>query len=309
MTDLVSGIGQELIGGIALGCIYALVALGFTLIYRATEVVNFAQGELMMVGAYANFFLVTWLMGDLGVGTGLAFVLALLGAVAFATVFGALLDLVINRPLKDEPVFSVIMATIGLSIVLRALVGMIAGPLSLVVPSPFGRGVLEIGSMGVPVLDLVVIVATLLLVALFYVVFRRTRWGIAVQAASEDPVAARLMGIPVRKVYRTVWIFAAVVATLAGLLLAPRVALLDTSMGLLGLKAFPAAVLGGFGSIPGAILGGIILGIIETVSAGTLSFHFEWVKEINDIVVWLVLIAVLMIRPAGILGTEKVKKV
>ena len=309
MSALVAGLGQELVGGIALGCIYALVALGFTLIYRATEVVNFAQGELMMVGAYANFFLVTWLLGDLGFGPGMGFVLALLGSVAFAVVFGGILDLVINRPLKDEPVFSVIMATIGLSIILRALAGMVAGPLSLVVPSPLGSGVLYMGPIAVPVLDLAIIIATLVLVSVFYVLFRKTRWGIAVQAASEDPVAARLMGIPVKKVYRTVWIFSAIVATLAGLLLAPRISLLDTSMGFLGLKAFPAAVLGGFGSIPGAIVGGLIMGIIETVSAGTLSFHFEWVKEINDIIVWLVLIAVLMVRPAGIFGKEKVKKV
>ncbi len=309
MTELVTGLGQELVGGIALGCIYALVALGFTLIFRATEVVNFAQGELMMVGAYANFFLVTWLLNDLAVGSGLAFVLALLGSVAFAIVFGWILDLVINRPLKDEPVFSVIMATIGLSIILRALVGMAAGPLSLVVPSPLGSGVFCLGAVAVPVLDLAIVIATLVLVTVFYVLFRKTRWGIAVQAASDDPVAARLMGIPVKKVYRTVWIFSAVVATLAGLLLAPRISLLDTSMGFLGMKAFPAAVLGGFGSIIGAIVGGLIMGIIETVSAGTLSFHFEWVKEINDIIVWLVLIAVLMVRPAGIFGKEKVKKV
>ena len=160
-----------------------------------------------------------------------------------------------------------------------------------------------------PVLDLTIILATLVLVAVFYVLFRKTRWGVAVQAASEDPVAARLMGIPVTRVYRTVWIFSTAVATLAGLLLAPRISLLDTNMGFLGLKAFPAAVLGGFGSIPGAIVGGIVMGVIETVSAGTLSFHFEWVKEINDIIVWLVLIAVLMVRPAGLFGVEKVKKV
>ena len=105
------------------------------------------------------------------------------------------------------------------------------------------------------------------------------------------------------------WIFAALVATLSGILLAPRIALLDTSMGFLGLKAFPAAVLGGFGSIPGAIVGGVILGVIETISLGTLSFHFEWIKEINDIIAWFVLIAVLMVKPDGLFGVEKVKKV
>nr|MCS5633237.1 branched-chain amino acid ABC transporter permease [Candidatus Neomarinimicrobiota bacterium] len=135
------------------------------------------------------------------------------------------------------------------------------------------------------------------------------RWGIAMQATSEDPIAAQLMGIPIKRVYALVWIFSAIVATISGILLAPRIGLLDTTMGFLGLKAFPAAVLGGFGSIPGAIVGGVILGVIETVSMGTLSFHFQWIKEINDIIPWIVLIAVLMIKPDGLFGVEKVKKV
>ena len=129
------------------------------------------------------------------------------------------------------------------------------------------------------------------------------------QATSEDPIAAQLMGIPVKRVYGLVWIFSALVATISGILLAPRMSLLDTSMGFLGLKAFPAAVLGGFGSIAGAIVGGIIMGVIETISMGTLSFHFEWIKEMNDIIVWIVLIAVLMVKPDGLFGEEKVKKV
>ena len=129
------------------------------------------------------------------------------------------------------------------------------------------------------------------------------------KATSTDPEAAQLMGIPVKQVYRFVWIFAALVGVIGGVLLAPRMALLDTNISYLGLKAFPAAILGGFGSIPGAVVGGIILGIIETISMGTLSFHFEWVKEINDIIVWIVLIVVLMIRPNGLFGIAKVKRV
>ena len=129
------------------------------------------------------------------------------------------------------------------------------------------------------------------------------------KATSTDPEAAQLMGIPIKQVYRFVWIFAALVGVIGGVLLAPRMALLDTNISYLGLKAFPAAILGGFGSIPGAVVGGIILGIIETISMGTLSFHFEWVKEINDIIVWIVLIVVLMIRPNGLFGIAKVKRV
>ncbi|MEA1881398.1 MAG: branched-chain amino acid ABC transporter permease [Candidatus Marinimicrobia bacterium] len=309
MTSLFTDISQEVVSGIALGSIYALIALGFILIYKATEVVNFAQGELMMVGAYVNFFLIQAFTGSLGVPTIWTFIFGLIGSMIFAVIFGWFLDMIINRPMRDEPVFSIIMATISIGIVLRALVGLIAGPMSLVPKSPFGGAYIELGGIIISVLDLFIIGSAVVLVSVFYYFFNRTRWGIAMQATSEDPIAAQLMGVPVTKVYSLVWIFAAIVAAVSGVLLAPRAAILDTNMGFLGLKAFPAAVLGGFGSIPGAIIGGVILGVIETISMGTLSFHFSWVKEINDIIVWIVLIAVLMIKPTGIMGTEEIKKV
>ena len=309
MTSFFTDIGQEIVSGIALGSIYALIALGFILIYKATEVVNFAQGELMMVGAYVNFFLIQTFTGSLGVPTIWTFLFGLLGSIIFAVIFGWFLDLVINRPMRDEPVFSIIMATIGIGIVLRALVGLIAGPMSLVPPSPFGGAYIKLGGIIISVLDIFIIGSAIVLVSVFYYFFNKTRWGLAMQATSEDPIAAELMGVPVTRVYTLVWIFAAIVAAVSGVLLAPRVTILDTNIGFLGLKAFPAAVLGGFGSIPGAIVGGVILGIIETISMGTLSFHYEWIKEINDIIVWIVLIAVLMIKPTGIMGTEEIKKV
>ncbi|MFQ6677024.1 MAG: branched-chain amino acid ABC transporter permease [Fidelibacterota bacterium] len=309
MTDLITGLLQESISGIALGCIYALIALGFTLIYKATEVVNFAQGELMMVGAYVNFFFVTKLISSAGEPSLWIFLVALAGSLLFSIIFGWLLDLIINRPLKDEPIFSIIIATISLSIILRAVVAMIAGPMSLLPVSPFGESVVKVGGIVISILDIFIVGSAVILVALFYYFFNKTRWGIAMQATSEDPIAAQLMGIPVNRVHSLVWIFSALVATISGILLAPRLSLLDTSMGFLGLKAFPAAVLGGFGSIGGAIVGGIIMGVIETVSIGTLSFHYSWIKEINDIIVWIVLIAVLMIKPDGLFGVEKVKKV
>jgi branched-chain amino acid transport system permease protein len=309
MSDLLSGLIQESISGIALGCIYALIALGFTLIYKATEVVNFAQGEIMMVGAYVNFFFVTQFTGMVGGLNGWVFLAALFCSIIFAVLFGIVLDLIISRPLKDEPVFSIIMATISLAIILRSLTAMIAGPISLVPVSPFGDSTIKVGGIVISVLDLAIIISAIILMGIFFFFFNKTRWGIAMKATSEDSEAAQLMGIPVKNVYRMVWVFAAIVGVVSGVLLAPRMALLDTTMSYLGLKAFPAAILGGFGSIPGAVVGGIILGIIETVSMGTLSFHFEWIKEINDIIVWIVLIAVLMIRPDGLFGIAKVKRV
>lgn len=309
MSDLFSGLIQESISGIALGCIYALIALGFTLIYKATEVVNFAQGEIMMVGAYINFFFVTQFTGMVGGLNGWVFLAALFCSTIFAVLFGIVLDLIISRPLKDEPVFSIIMATISLAIILRSLTAMIAGPISLVPVSPFGDSTIKVGGIVISVLDLAIIISAIILMGIFFFFFNKTRWGIAMKATSEDSEAAQLMGIPVKNVYRMVWVFAAIVGVVSGVLLAPRMALLDTTMSYLGLKAFPAAILGGFGSIPGAVVGGIILGIIEKVSMGTLSFHFEWIKEINDIIVWIVLIAVLMIRPDGLFGIAKVKRV
>ena len=309
MSDLLTGLLQESVSGIALGCIYALIALGFTLIYKATEVVNFAQGEIMMVGAYVNFFFVTQFSGMAGGLNGWVFLFALFASLIFAVLFGIILDYIINRPLKDEPVFSIIMATISLAIILRSLTAMIAGPISLVPVSPFGDSTIKAWGIVISVLDLAIIISAIILMILFFLFFSKTRWGIAMKATSEDSEAAQLMGIPVKQVYRMVWVFAALVGVISGVLLAPRMALLDTTMSYLGLKAFPAAILGGFGSIPGAVIGGIILGIIETVSMGTLSFHFAWIKEINDIIVWIVLIAVLMIRPDGLFGIAKVKRV
>ena len=137
MTDLFSGLTQEIISGIALGSIYALIALGFTMIFKATEVVNFAQGELMMVGAYVNFFFVTTFLSAAGTPTPWTFLLALGGSMIFSVLFGYILDFIINKPLKDEPIFSIIMATLSLAIILRAVVAIIAGPISLMPFSPF----------------------------------------------------------------------------------------------------------------------------------------------------------------------------
>ncbi len=309
MSDIFIGLLQETVSGIALGCIYALIALGFTLIYKATEVVNFAQGEVMMVGAYINFFFVTQFSTMFGGLNGWIFLASLFGSIIFAIIFGVILDYIINRPLKDEPVFSIIMATISLAIILRSLTALIAGPISLVPVSPFGDSTVKVGGVVISILDLTIIVCAIILMALFFYFFNKTRWGIAMKATSTDSEAAQLMGIPVKNVYRYVWVFAAIVGVISGVLLAPRMALLDTTMAYLGLKAFPAAILGGFGSIPGAVIGGIVLGIIETISLGTLSFHFSWIKEINDIIVWIVLIAVLMIKPDGLMGIAKVKRV
>ena len=176
MNPLITDLGQEIFSGIALGSIYALIALGFILIFKATEVVNFAQGELMMVGAYVNFFVIQGFMGDLNVPTGWMFLMGLAGSILFAIVFGWFLDLVINRPLRDEPVFSIIMATLSMAIMLRALVSMIAGTESLVPQSPFGGASFNLSGVIISILDLTIIIGAIVLVSVFYYFFKHTNF-------------------------------------------------------------------------------------------------------------------------------------
>ena len=171
MTDIFTGISQEVISGIALGSIYALIALGFTMIYKATEVVNFAQGDVMMVGAYANFFFVSTFLSNSGEPTAWTFMVALVCSMIFSVLFGFFLDFIINRPLKDEPIFSVIMATLSLAIIMRAVVAMIAGPIALMPLSPFGGGSITLGTIVISILDLFIIGSAVALVVIFYFIF------------------------------------------------------------------------------------------------------------------------------------------
>jgi len=285
---------QLAISGMALGCVYALIALGFVLIFKATEVINFAQGEFMMLGAFVAFSLLNY--GHL------PFWLSVLLTLMIMAAFGGLLDRVVMRYLVGEPIFAMVMFTIGLSIFLRSVAGMIWSTDTYTLALPHGSAIVHIGSVVLSVGNLVVIGATALLVLLLFLFFRFTDLGIAMQATSQNQFATYLMGVNVERVFSITWALSAVVAAVAGILLAP-VLFLHQDMGFIGLKAFPAAVLGGFGSIPGAIVGGLIIGVSENLAGGFLPL---WVK---DIFAYIVLIVVLIIRPEGIFGIEEKKKV
>jgi branched-chain amino acid transport system permease protein len=285
---------QQLISGIALGCVYGLIALGFVLIYKATEVVNFAQGEIMMLGAFLSYTFIA----TLGVNYWVGFLLCL---ICMAGV-GALIERLIVRPILGYPQFSIVMATIGLGLVIRALVGIIWGTDDLRIETPFTDGVFRIGSLVLSEDSLSIIVATALLCAVLYAFFRFTRIGIAMQATSQNMLAAYYMGIPVKKMFSLIWSLSAIVACCAGILLAP-ITFIHANLGFLGIKAFPAAVLGGFGSIPGAVVGGIMIGIVESLSGFYLPEGFK------DVAAYVVLLAVLLWRPQGLFGGIGVKKV
>jgi branched-chain amino acid transport system permease protein len=285
---------QQLVNGVAVGCIYGLIALGFVLIYKATEVVNFAQGELMMLGA----FLAYTFIGLLGVNYWLGFILAVMSM----AVLGSVTERLVVRPILGYPQFSIVMATIGLGFFLRSVAGMVWGTDDLKIDTPFSGGVMKIGSLVLAHDKLSVIVATILLCGVLYLFFSRTRMGVAMQATSQNMLAAYYMGIPVKTVFSLIWAISAGVACFAGILLAP-IAFIHSNLGFLGLKAFPAAVLGGFGSIPGALVGGVIIGVIENLAG------FYLPQGWKDIAAYIVLLAVLMLKPEGLFGLKVRKKV
>jgi len=286
---------QQLVSGIALGCVYGLIALGFVLVYKATEVVNFAQGDLMMLG---GFFAFTFI-GLLGLNYWIGFA----GAVIAMALFGMLAERVVVRPILGYPQFSIIMATIGLGYFLRSISGIIWGTDDFKIETPFSQGVLRIGSLVLAHDKLSVIAATVILCALLYLFFNRTTLGTAMRASSENMLAAYYMGIPVKRVVSIVWAISAAVATCAGVLLAP-ITFIHSNVGLvLGLKAFPAAVLGGFGSIPGAVVGGVLIGVIESMAG------FYLPQGWKDVAPYIVLLAVLLLKPEGLFGLHVRKKV
>ncbi|GGC78166.1 branched-chain amino acid ABC transporter permease [Chelatococcus reniformis] len=285
---------QIFMSGLAEGCIYALVALGFVLIYKATEMVNFAQGDLMMLGAFVGYFLI--------VGLGANYWIALVGAVVIMAVFSYALDVFVLRRVIGQPQFAVVMLTIGLGFVFRAAASMIWGANPLAFVTPFTDGTTSIGGAPIPDVSLSIVAGTAVLCGLLFALFQYTPVGVAMQAASQNQLAAYYMGIPVKRIFALIWAISGGVAAVAGILLAP-LTLIDTSIGFLGLKAFAAAVLGGFGSIPGALAGGIAIGLIEQFSGVYLMDGFK------DIAAYVVLLLVLFVRPQGLFGAAARKRV
>ena len=287
---------QMTLSGISQGCIYGLIALGFVLIYKATETVSFAQGDLMMMGAFGGLAAMTWL--------GFPYWLAILSTVAAMGLFGMLLERIVIRPILGQPAFSVVMLTIGIGYVVRGLITMLPniGTETHVLPVPYKDEIWKMGGLIINVEQVAVIAVTAVLCVLLFALFRYSKLGIAMQAASQNQLAAYYMGIPVRRLNGIAWGLAAAVAAIAGLLLAP-ITFVHANMGLIGLKAFPAAVVGGFGSLPGAIVGGLAIGIIESLSGFYLPDGFK------DIAAYVVVLLMLVVKPNGLFGEQLRKKV
>ncbi|MGE0419971.1 MAG: branched-chain amino acid ABC transporter permease [Acetobacteraceae bacterium] len=285
---------QLIVNGAASGCIYGLIALGFVLIYKATEMVNFAQGDIMMLGGFIAFSMIAhW---------GLNYWVGSLLAIAITAAFGFLLDAVVLRRVIGQPQFAVVMLTLGLGFIFRAGAGLSWGYDAVGFVTPFTNKTVNLGGLVLGQDNLSIIVGTLLLCGVLYVFFSKTRLGVAMQASSQNQLAAYYMGIPVRTVFSLIWAISAGVAAAAGILLSP-VSMIDVNMGFLAIKAFAAAVIGGFGSIPGSLIGGVIVGIVEQLSGYYLPAGFQEVSA-N-----VVLLGMLIVRPQGLFAETMGKRV
>ena len=286
---------QLIVGGVAQGCVYGLIALGFVLIYKATEMVNFAQGDLMMLGS----FVALTLIGTMGMN----YWMGLLTAAMAMAVFGYLLDAIVLRRIIGQPQFAVVILTISIGFLFRSFAGFIWGHETQNFPeTPFTNRIIDAGGVILSLEHLSIICGTLILAALLYLFFNYTRLGNAMQASSQNQLAAYYMGVPVKHINSLIWGLSAIVATIAGVLFAP-VSLVDPSNGFYGIKAFAAAVIGGFGSLIGTVLGGLIIGVSETLAARYLPPGFK------EIVAYLIMLGVLVVRPHGLFSTLQRKKV
>ncbi|MEJ2717230.1 MAG: branched-chain amino acid ABC transporter permease [Deltaproteobacteria bacterium] len=294
--DVITELTQAILSGVAIGCIYALVAVGFVLIYKATEIINFAQGEMMMLGAFIAFTCSSYL--------NMPYWASLLTTTVVMGLFGMMLERAVLRPLIGEPVFSVVMLTVGLGIFMRSVVSMIPGwgTQTYGFKTPFTDKFLRHGELVISWDQLAVILLTALLILVLFAFFRYAKMGVAMRAASRNQLAAVYMGISLNRVFSLTWIISAAVGGFAGVLLSP-ITFVYMNMGFIGLKALPAAVLGGMRSIPGAIVGGLIIGLTESLSGLYLTSGWK------DVSPYIILILVLVIRPEGLFGIQAKKKV
>ncbi len=295
MSDLL----QLLVAGISLGSIYALVCLGFVVIYRATGVINFAQGGLLVLGAF--------LTHQFTVRAGLPFVLAVLLAMLIVALVGVAVERVMLRRMVGQPVFAVIMITLGLLYVVEQVVSAIWGYDLVLLGDPWGVRTIRLGPATIEIADLWTIGMVGMVLGAFFLFFRYSRLGVAMRATASDQEAAIANGISARTIFALAWALSGAVAALAGTLLATGPRGVEITLSAVALRAFPAMILGGLDSPGGAVLGGLTIGVIEVVSAAYLTPNVPWLGEnVHVVVPYIVMIAVLMIRPYGLFGTREV---
>lgn len=285
---------QLIVNGLALGSLYALAAFGIVLIFKTTDVITFAQGETAMFCTFIAFTLITAL--------NLPFVLAFVLTLVFAIILGACIERVVMRRVSARSIINPVIVTVGLSLILLGLAGWIWGYDVRPFPAPVSGPPLRLGTIVLSQLNALILGVMLLLMVLLFAFFRYSMTGIAMRAVAQNRLAAQLMGINVNRINAIGWGLGTALAAVTGILIAPLNYLDPTMMGDVMLKAFAAAVLGGFTSMPGAVVGGLVLGILDSV----IGFQ---VSELRTTIAFLLIVLVLVVRPGGLLGTHAIKKV
>ena len=284
--------GQLLVGGIAVGCIYALIGLGYSLIYSASALMSFVQGEIFMLGAYVAY--------TIYVSFGVPFVLAVLLAIGIMFLFGIALQRGMISPLlkRGAQQIQIVLATIGLSIFLKNFAMIVWGSDVKNFPSAFGEDPIRMAGVFISPQQIAIVIVTFACMIGLHLFMSRTKMGTSLRAAAQDPMAAGVMGINVPLTVGIAWALAAALSAIAGILLAPIYGVYPKMGAILSTKGFAAAVLGGYGNMYGAIIGGLIFGVVETMAAGYISSSFK------DIISFGVLILVLFVMPHGILKVK-----
>ncbi len=290
-------LGQLVVSGIAVGGMYALIALGFVLIYKATSIINFATGEFMMIGAY--FFYTFMVMA------GLPPVPSFILVMFCAALLGFLVERTILRHMLGQPVISIIMVTIGLSSILMGLAEIIWSTDFKSFPALFPRAPIIIGGIIVRSNLFWGFVTAMLAVAVFALLFKYAKVGVAMRATADDQMASFSMGINVRSMFTLAWAMGAVAASLGGIIIG-NIGGIQPTLGQVGLKIFPVVILGGLDSIAGAVVGGFIVGLVENIAGGYLDPYVG--GGVKDVAPFVVLVLILLFKPYGLFGKEEIER-
>ena len=286
-----------IVSGLLIGLMYSLIALGFVLIYKATDAINFAQGEFVML---AGFMATTLLAVELPIWVAIA--AAILGMIALSFA----LERAVLRPLLGRPAVAVIMATIGLANILRGLPPITVGAQTKALPLPIGDDPIFVWTAVIPPIQLVGMIVSIAFLAAFTVFFLKSRMGIALRAVADNQQVAMAMGINVERYFGIAWAMAGIVSALGGIIWGSMLGV-DTQLALIGLKVFPVVILGGLDSIIGAVVGGLIVGVVESLAAGYLDPYVG--GGTKDFAPYVLMIITLMFKPYGIFGTHRIERV
>ena len=297
---------QQIINGLTLGSIYAIVALGYTMVYGIVQLINFAHGEVVMIGAMVAFSVITGLVrANTGLPPGVIVAIGVGAAIPVAMAVGWFLERFAYRPLRAAPRLAPLITAIGMSIILQHLAMIIWGRNPIAFPQIIPTVTFDLAGATITAVQIVIILGSLAMMSALTALVYRTRLGIAMRATAQNPQVAGLMGVDIDRVIALTFLIGAALAAIAGAMVGSYYGIAHYTMGsLLGLKAFCAAVLGGIGNLAGAMLGGILLGLVEALGAGYIGdFTNNWFgSNYQDVFAFLVLILVLVFRPQGILG-------